>query len=75
MARTWGLSVLVCPRWSGPMRVGAVVEDPSVIAKILVHLGLPDRPPPRAPPWRPQQLALAPPGGRHDGLDAPVYAE
>ncbi|HEA65720.1 MAG TPA: hypothetical protein ENI07_02695 [Desulfobacterales bacterium] len=31
---------LVCPRCSGAMRVMAFIEDPDVIKKILMHLGL-----------------------------------
>ena len=58
------------------MELVAVIEDAAVCGRILRHLGLPDRPPPRAPPWQPQQqLALAPPGGGHDGIDAPAYAQ
>ncbi len=38
-----------CPHCSGTMNIIAAIEDPSVIAKILAHLGLPTRAPPRAP--------------------------
>ena len=31
------------------MKIIAAIEDPSVIAKILAHLGMPTRAPPRAP--------------------------
>lgn len=38
------------------MRLIAVIEDPAVARKILEHLGLPARPPPRGRPgWRGQQ--------------------
>ena len=33
----------------GTMKIIAAIEDPAVIAKILAHLGLPTRAPPRAP--------------------------
>ncbi len=58
----------------GPFSILAAIEDPAVIAKILSHLGLPTRPPPRAParfdafmqtayspPWIPVQFR-----SRHD---------
>ena len=32
----------------GTMKIIAAIEDPSVIAKILAHLGLPTKAPPRA---------------------------
>jgi hypothetical protein len=51
MRRTWGLEVLVCPRCAGPMRLVSAIEDPAVAARILWHLGLPTRAPPRGPPW------------------------
>src|SRR4051812_25637232 len=69
MARTWGLSVPVCPGCAGPMRVVSVLEDPGVMAKILVHLGLPVRAPPRGPPSRARaqaELPLAQPGDAFD---------
>ena len=40
---------LVCPRCGFPMRVISFIEDPSVVRRILDHLGLWDaqqRPPP-----------------------------
>ena len=33
----------------GKMKIIAAIEDPAVIAKILTHLGLPARAPPRSP--------------------------
>jgi hypothetical protein len=39
------------------MKIIAAIEEPSVIAKILAHLGLPTRAPPRAPP---QAFCLSP---------------
>ena len=74
MKRTWGLSVLVCPRCAGSMRLVAVIEDERVARKILEHLGLPARAPPRGRPWRPgQQLALRDDADRCDGFDAPSF--
>ena len=39
----------------GKLKIIAAIEDPAVIAKILTHLGLPARAPPRSPA---QPLAL-----------------
>ena len=38
-----------CPNCGGALKIIAAIEDPSVIVKILRHLGLPTRAPPRAP--------------------------
>ena len=38
-----------CPHCGGPVTIIAAIEDPLVIAKILAHLGLPTRAPPRSP--------------------------
>ena len=63
MRRSLGLDVLACPRCGGRLRLIALVEDPSVIQRILRHCGLPtDVPearPARAPPVH---LLLAPAG-------------
>ena len=53
MKRTWGFNVLRCPRWSRSMRVLATLVEPSVVRKILDHLGLRSSPLPRAPPRDP----------------------
>ena len=72
MKRTWAIDVLVCPDCQGPMRLVAAIEDPATAARILHHLGLPARPPPRGPPWRPQpELNLEPRADDSDGIDAP----
>ncbi len=42
--------VLTCPRCTGKRRVLSMVRDPAAIHRILSHLGLDPRPPPRAPP-------------------------
>ena len=42
---------LVCPKYQGPKRVIALIEDPAVVRAILTHLGL----------WQPQALERAPP--------------
>ncbi len=41
-----------CPNCGGALKIIAAIEDPPVIIKILSHLGLPTRAPPRAPAGR-----------------------
>ena len=52
-----------------------VIEDQGVARKILEHLGLPARAPPRGRPWRSgqQQLALHDDADRFDGDGAPPF--
>jgi hypothetical protein len=38
-----------CPNCGGSLKIIAAIEDPPVIVKILAHLGLPTRAPPRSP--------------------------
>ena len=58
------------------MRLISAVEHPATIHRILSHLGLPTRAPPRGPPWRAQRgLAIAPPADDFDAIDAPAFAE
>lgn len=56
MRRTFGVDVLACPRCGGRLRLVALIDQASVIQRILRHLGLPtDIPEPRpgrAPPRR-----------------------
>jgi hypothetical protein len=47
MKRVFAEDVLVCSRCGGEMRLVAVIEDPTVIEKILRHVGLWKRGPPR----------------------------
>jgi hypothetical protein len=61
MRRSWGIDVLHCPTCGGKMDLIAVIEDATIAAKILTHLGLPARPPPRGRPFhraKQHQLAL-----------------
>ena len=41
MSRVFGINVLTCPECGGQCRVIACIEDPTVIRKILSHLGGP----------------------------------
>ncbi|MEO6951933.1 MAG: hypothetical protein ABI321_08975 [Polyangia bacterium] len=57
------------------MRLVSVIEDQRVAAKILAHLGLPARAPPRGRPWRAGQqlLSLRDDADRFDGIDSPAF--
>ena len=55
------------------MRLVSVIQDERVARRILEHLGLPARAPPRGRPWRSgvqPQLVLDDPD-RYDGIDEP----
>ena len=55
MRRSYGLDVLACPRCGGRLRLVALIDERSVIERILRHLGFPtELPPPR--PGRPPPL-------------------
>ena len=56
--RVFDLDLEHWPRCGGDLRIIAATEQPALIAKILTHLGLPARAPPRAPA-RPLALSLA----------------
>jgi hypothetical protein len=57
MRRTFGVDVLACPRCGGRLRLVALIDQASMIPRILRHLGLPtDVPEPR--PGRPPPCAL-----------------
>ena len=57
------------------MELISVIEDASIAHRILAHLGLPTREPPRGPPWRPQtELVFAEPGDAFECLAPPTPA-
>ena len=59
MRRTFGIDVLACPRCRGRLRIVALIDQASVIQRILRHFGLPtDVPEPR--PARPPLSAVDP---------------
>jgi hypothetical protein len=64
MQRNFGFDVLVCPRCCDRLELITLIEDPSVIRRILRHLGLPTEVP-AARPARPPPLPL----GRPDTWD------
>ena len=49
LKRVFDIDLEHCPRCGGPLKIIAAIEHPPVIAKILTHLGLPARAPPRSP--------------------------
>ena len=76
MRRSLGLDVLACPRCGDRMELIAALEDIGVARRILDHMGLASRAPPRGPPWRPQRgFVLERPAGDFDGIDAPAFAD
>ncbi len=50
LKRVFDIDVEHCPHCGGKLKIIAAIEEPGVIAKILAHLGLPTRAPPRSPP-------------------------
>jgi len=48
LTRVFAIDLTTCPQCGGALTIIAAIEDPSVIIKILTHLGLPTRAPPRA---------------------------
>ena len=59
LRRTFGVDVLACPKCDARRRVIAYIEEPSVVRKILRHLGLPDTPLPTTRSRGPPQEAFA----------------
>jgi len=55
LARIYEVLPLLCPSCGGQMRILAFLTDPPVVRSILIHLDLPDRPPPVAPARGPPQ--------------------
>ena len=49
LTRIFAIDMAVCFQCGGPVMHIATIEDPTVIVKILAHLGLPTKAPPRAP--------------------------
>ncbi len=48
LKRVFDIDLEHCPHCGGTVKIIAAIEDPAVIARILTHLGLPTRAPPRA---------------------------
>jgi hypothetical protein len=49
LKRVFDIDLEHCPQCGGEFRIIAAIEEPAVIVKILTHLGLPARAPPRSP--------------------------
>jgi hypothetical protein len=49
LKRVFAIDIEQCPQCGGTLKIIAAIADPTVIAKILTHLGLPIRAPPRSP--------------------------
>ena len=52
LKRVFDIDIEHCPNCGGRLKIIAAIEDPAVIVRILTHLGLPARAPPRAPARR-----------------------
>ena len=52
LKRVFDIDIERCTDCGGTLKIIAAIEDPPVIARILAHLGLPTRAPPRAPARR-----------------------
>ena len=49
LKRVFAIDLEHCPPCGGEFRFIAAIEEPAVIVRILTHLGLPARAPPRSP--------------------------
>ena len=49
LKRVFAIDITTCPQCGGPLTILTAIKDPSVIVKLLAHLGLPTRAPPKAP--------------------------
>jgi hypothetical protein len=49
LKRVFAIDMASYPQCGDPLTIITAIEDPMVIAKILAHLGLPTRAPPRSP--------------------------
>jgi len=49
LKRVFAIDITTCPQCGGALTILAAIEDPAVTIKILGHLGLPTRAPPKPP--------------------------
>ena len=49
LKRVFEIDLEHCPQCGGDLKIIAAIEEPAVIVRILTHLGLPARAPPRSP--------------------------
>ena len=59
LKRVFDIDIEHCPNCGGELKIIAAIEDPAVIVRILSHLGLPARAPPRAPVRLPELIQAA----------------
>ena len=59
LKRVFDIDLEHCPQCSGAFRIIAATESLAVTVKILTHLGLPARAPPRTPARRPELFQAA----------------
>ena len=55
LKRVFDIDIEHCPAGGGALKMIAAIEEPAVMVRILTHLGLPARAPPRS---RARPLAL-----------------
>jgi len=59
--RVFDIDIAQCPNCGGTLKIIAAIEEPTVIARIPMHLGLPARAPPRSPARRGRWRYFRPP--------------
>ena len=52
LKRVFDIDLEHCAQCGGDVKIIAAIEEPAVIVRILTHLGLPARAPPRSPARR-----------------------
>ena len=52
LKRVFDIDIEHCPNCGGALKIIAAIEDAPVMVRILAHLGLPTRAPPRSPARR-----------------------
>ena len=58
MKRVYGKDILNCSECGKPRKIIAYIDDPPIVRKILIHLGMPTTGPPRSPARPRPQLEL-----------------